>query len=141
MILTKNLEIYIIELPKFEKYAQGNKELDAWVKFIRNPEVINMSDVENNEALEKAKKVLDTISEDEREQELAFQRLMYIMDKKAIEAAGFDKGKAEGRTEGRSEGIRLEKENIAKRMLKQNVDINTIITCTGLTEEEIKKLM
>ena len=30
--MTKNLEIYILELPKFEKYTNTNLKLNAWVK-------------------------------------------------------------------------------------------------------------
>jgi len=132
IILTKNLEIYIIELPKYKKYAKEKTKLSTWVKFIESPEVIDMSDIENNEALEKAKKVLNEISEDEKEEYLAEQRLMYIMDQKAIEAAGFDKGK--------KEGIRQSKEEIVKAMLQQNIEINLISSCTGLTKEEIENL-
>ena len=98
MILTKNLEIYIIELPKCERYTSKNKELNTWVKFIRKPEELDMSDMDN-EAVKKAKEVLDEISGDEREEELAFQRLMYKMDIKATEAAGYDKGLEAGKTE------------------------------------------
>jgi len=132
IILTKNLEIYIIELPKYKKYAKEKTKLSTWVKFIESPEVIDMSNIENNEALEKAKKVLNEISEDEKEEYLAEQRLMYIMDQKAIEAAGFDKGK--------KEGIRQSKEEIVKAMLQQNIEINLISSCTGLTKEEIENL-
>lgn len=38
-------------------------------------------------------------------------------------------------------GKNEEKREIAKKMLKQNIDIKTIITCTGLTENELKELM
>ena len=127
MILTKNLEIYIIELPKCERYTSKNKELNTWVKFIRKPEELDMSDMDN-EAVKKAKEVLDEISGDEREEELAFQRLMYKMDIKATEAAGYDKGLEAGKTE------------IARKMLERNSDIDFIIECTGLTKEEIEKL-
>ena len=39
------MEIYIIELPKFEKYRENisNSNLNLWVKFIKNPEVVDMS--------------------------------------------------------------------------------------------------
>ena len=90
----------------------------------------------NNEAIKKAKEVLNEISEDEREQELAFQRLMYKMDQEAIEAAGYDKGKKAGRQEGMIE----EKTEIAKKMLEQNIPIEVISDCTGLTKEEIERL-
>ena len=127
MILTKNLEICIIELPKYEKYISKNKDLNAWVKFIRKPEEINMEDINNNRALKKAKEVLEEISGDKREEELAFQRLMYKMDKEAVEAAGYDKGREK------------EREEIARKMLEQNIPIETIIECTGLTKEEIEE--
>lgn len=127
-ILTKNLEIYIIELPKYKKYFSNNTALNSWVKFISNPGGIDMSDIKNNEALKKAKDVLDEISNNEKEQELAFKRKLAIMDQKAILATGYEKGKKD------------EKLQIAKKMLAQNIAIKTIISCTGLTEEEIKKI-
>ena len=127
IILTKNFEIYIIELPKFEKYV-NNSELSTWVKFIKNPEVIKMSEINNNEPLKKAQNVLNEISDNEMEEELAFQRLMYIMDKKAIEAAGFDKGEKNAKLK------------IAKILLNKNMPINDIIEITELTKEEIENL-
>ena len=33
-----------------------------------------------------------------------------------------------------------EKENVAKKLLQQKIDINVIIHATGLTKEEIEKL-
>ena len=131
VILTKNFEIYIIELSKFKKFA-NNTELTNWVKFIINPEVIEMSEINNNETLKKANTVLQNISNDEREQELAFKRELYIMDQKAIEAAGFDKGLEQGKKE--------EKIKIAKKLLEQNIDIDIIIEATGLTKKEIENL-
>ena len=135
MILTNNLEVYIIELPKCERYISKNKDLNAWVNFIRKPEDLNMKNIDN-EAVKKAKKVLDEISADEREQELEFQRLMYEMDNKAIEAAGYDRGLEDGIQRGIQQGV-IE---IAKNMLSQNTDIEFIIRCTGLTKEEIENL-
>ncbi len=42
--------------------------------------------------------------------------------------------------EGKREGIELGKKEIAKNMLKDNVDINTIKKYTNLTEEELTAL-
>ena len=53
-ILTDDIEIVIIELPKVEKYKKG-LALDHWVEFIKNPKVINMS----NKEIKKAKDVLE----------------------------------------------------------------------------------
>ena len=136
IILTDVMEIYIIELPKFEKYKENTKNniLNSWVKFINNPEVKDME--ENNKELKKAQKVLEEISHDEHERYLAELRQKYIMDQKATEDAGYDKGfKA-----GEQHGIEKQKKEIARKLKEQNIDISIIIKTTGLTEEEIKKL-
>lgn len=132
------MEFYIIELPKFEKYQEinKNKNLNSWVKFIKNPEVIDMS----NKEIKKAKEVLEEISQDEREIYLAELREKYIMDQKAIEGAGFDKGFDKGVEIGRNEGKRNEKIQIAKNLLSQKIDLKIISKATGLTLEELKKL-
>ena len=142
VVLTDVIEIYIIELPKFEKYQEinKNKNLNSWVKFIKNPEVIDMS----NKEIKKAKEVLEEISQDEREIYLAELREKYIMDQKAIEGAGFDKGLEAGVEIGRNQGIKQGKRNekiqIAKNLLSQKVDLKIISKATGLTLEELKKL-
>ena len=136
IILTNNLEIYIIEMPKHKDNEKNQNELSTWLKFITNPGVLKMNDIKNNEPLEKAKKVLDEISDDEKEQYLAEQRLIYIMDQKAIEAAGFDKGFAQGKLKGE---LKKQKE-IAKKMLEEKIELSTIVRITGLTEEEIINL-
>ena len=85
-----------------------------------------------DESIKKAKEVLDEISEDEHEQYLAHLREKYIFERQGIEEAGFDKGVIEG--------SRKEKCEIAKKMKENNIDIEIIIKCTGLTKEEIEKL-
>lgn len=128
IILTDVMEIYIIELPKFKQYKEKsrNKILNSWVEFIKNPEVNIMG--EENKELKKAKKVLEEISQDEHERYLAKLRQKYIMDQKAIEDAGYDKG------------IKDEKILIAKKMKSQKMDIKLISEITSLSEEEIKNI-
>ena len=57
---------------------------------------------------------------------------------------GLSQGKAEGRKEGKAEGISEGKNErnieIAKNMLNEGIDINIIIKCTGLTNEDINAL-
>ena len=127
-ILTNKLEIAIIEIPKYKKYSGKNKKLDTWVKFIDKPEELSMEEVKGNKEVEEAKKLLEEISEDQHERELQWKRELAMMDKKAIEKAGYEKG--------------IEKNNIevAKNALKLGLDNETISKLTGLTEEEIKKL-
>lgn len=55
-------------------------------------------------------------------------------------AEGKAEGKVEGRAEGKTEGINERNIEIAKNMLNEGVDINIIIKCTGLTDEDIDAL-
>ena len=84
------------------------------------------------------------MSQDKNERYLAELRQKYIMDQKAIEDAGYDKGYNSGYNSGRDsgtlEGKRKEKLEIAKKLKRMNVDIQTIVESTGLTKEEIEKL-
>ena len=83
---------------------------------------------ETTKAIQKAKQVLEEISQDEHERYLAELREKYIMDQADIEEAGFDKG------------VKQEKITIAKKMKEENIDINLISKITNLTIEEIKNL-
>ena len=102
IILTDVMELYIIELPKFIKYKENRKnEMNSWLKFIENPEVIKM---DGNEELKKAKKELEKISNDKHERYLAELREKYILDQKSIESAGYNKGIKEGIKKGLKDG-------------------------------------
>ena len=135
VILTEVMEFYIIELPKYDKYKEKskNEKLNRWIKFIKEPGGMEMGE---DKAIQKAKEVLEEISKDERERYLAELREKYILDQKAIEDAGYDKGLKDGMIQGKKE----EKKKIAKNLLKLNMSIEQIKEVTGLTEEEIKKL-
>lgn len=145
-MLTDLMEICIIELPIASKYKENN-DLDIWAKFIKNPEVINMSEIKNS-AIQDAKKVLEDISKDEKERYLAELREKHILDQKAIYSGGYKKGIeqgiaqgiAQGIEQGIEQGIKQTKIEIAKQMLANNCDINLIIKVTNLSKEEIEKL-
>ena len=106
--------VYIIEIPKFKKYKDKshNSNLNKWIKFIESPEVADM----NEKGIKEAKEVLEEISNDERERWLAELREKYIMDQKAIEDAGFDKGEKNGIQKGIKKGIAIRR----KRRTKEN---------------------
>ena len=149
IVLTDVLEIYIIELPKYSKYAinRNTENLDLWVKFIKNPEVvivINKNDSkelkETKKAINKAKEKLEQLSKTDHERELAELRDKYIRDQYSIKKYGYLKGKEDGIEEGRKEGKKEKSIEIAKELLSQNVDIEIIVKSTGLTKEEIEKL-
>lgn len=138
IILTDAMGIYIIEIGKFKKYqgTERYKELDSWIKFIDNPEVVDMS----NKEIMMAKKVLDEISQDEHERYLAEMREKYILDQNATEAAGYDKGLKEGIKQGHEKGVEEGKKEIAKKMLEEKLDIELIQRVTNISKEELKKM-
>ena len=134
-----DIEIVIMELSKFKKYM-NNTALADWVKFIINLKVIDMS----NEEVKKAKEVLDELSQDEHERRLAELREKYIMDQKATEAAGYDKGLEQGLKQGFEQGIEQGEKNktleLANKMKAQGLDSDTIHKITGISIDEINKL-
>ena len=134
-----DIEIVIIELSKFKKYM-NNTALADWVKFIINLKVIDMS----NEEVKKAKEVLDELSQDEHERRLAELREKYIMDQKATEAAGYDKGLEQGLKQGFEQGIEQGEKNktleLANKMKAQGLDSDTIHKITCISIDEINKL-
>ncbi len=67
VVLTEDLEIVIIELPKVKKYKIENKELKNWLDFIEDPNRLGGDVLENNEALKKAKEEYDKVMADEHE--------------------------------------------------------------------------
>ena len=54
---------------------------------------------------------------------------------------GMEIGMEKGREEGRAEGMNLRSLEIARKMLAKGMDENTIMEITGLTQEEIRKLI
>ena len=56
-------------------------------------------------------------------------------------AEGIEEGMAKGRAEGLAEGERTAKEKIAERMLSLGVPVETVVKASGLTEDEVKRLL
>ena len=130
--MTEKLELHIIELNKLEvnnNQKVKQKKLTKWLKFILNPYEKGDLKMEEDEDIKAARKVLEEISQDEKEREKARLRDKYVREMNSSRNEGYEEGKA-------SERIK-----IAKNLLKQKVDINIVIECTGLTEEEIKNLL
>ena len=108
VILTDVMEIVIIEMPKYMKYAKKEKRenLNLWLEFFKNLEVsvvVNENDEKNiketKEAIKKAQENLEKISKDEHERYLAELREKYIRDQVAVQEYGYIHGKEEGRKE------------------------------------------
>ncbi|WP_416412887.1 hypothetical protein [Pantoea sp. App145] len=53
---------------------------------------------------------------------------------------GRQEGRQAGRQEGRQEGIQEAKLQVAQRMLRDNIDVKTIMKFTGLSEGDLQQL-
>ena len=87
----------------------------------------------NKEKLSKFEEILLIFNENDKE-----LHDMMIQNNMIDEAK--EKGIKTGIETGKKMGIETEKIEIAKNLLKENVDINTISKCTGLSLEEIQNL-
>ena len=130
LILTDKFELDIIELLKIKGRENEKDQLLDWLIFLENPESERVTrKMEENENLKEAVEKLDRISEDEKMQRIIELREKAIRDEHAIYAKGVD--------DGIEKGIM----KIAKSMLKKGMNLSDIIEITGLTKEEIEKLI
>ena len=104
LILTENLELVIIELPKMKKYQLKNKELESWLKFIVDPNSLGEKDMDENKKIKDAKEEYDRIIADEHERDLIAQRERWWLDYNSMKNASYDSGMKAGMKEGKEEG-------------------------------------
>ena len=131
--LTDLQEIHFIELPKFneignKEYVENVEKMDAlekWLEFLIEPESNTVRQLElSNKEIKLAKSELYRLSMDSEERE------KYNMREKAI----YDRISA---LEGAREEGKLE---VAKKLLIANVDMDIIVSSTGLSEDELMKI-
>lgn len=143
ILLTDKLEIHIIELPKVKKAIEKDKnnKLAQWMMFIDNPNEEGVKRiVEKNEEIKEAMEELEIISGDAEARRLAELRQKYILDQNSCIDEAVERGLKKGIEEGIEKGIKNNKIEVAKRMLKQNMNIELICQITDLTKEEIEKI-
>ncbi|MEI6436471.1 MAG: Rpn family recombination-promoting nuclease/putative transposase [Bacteroidota bacterium] len=131
-------EYYVIKVNQFNDVAKD--ALDEWIYFFKKDEI---KDEFKAKGLKEAKRQLDVmkLSDEERKEyrkyieQQRYERSLIVSNHKV--------GKFEGIEEERKrqeENRRLEKIEIAKKLLHSGVDIDIIIKSTGLSKEEIQKL-
>lgn len=131
VILTKDLEFFIIELPKL-KENKTNTKLDKWANFIERPSQVDIMD-ETDKAIKKARMLLEEMSNDEHERYIAGLREKYILDQLSIEQSGIEKGI--------EKGIEQRNKEIVKKLKEMNFSIDKIVEVTGLEKEEIERII
>lgn len=104
--------------------------------------------MKTNKEIQEAMEKLEEISSDEELMRLVELRRKAILDENQAKYAarvvgreeGREEGRKEGREEGREEGIKEAKVEVAKKLLKMNIELEKIIEITELTKEELEKL-
>ena len=127
-----------------KKNPGAETKLEQWLWLIvGNRGKLEMAKKENKE-LKKAMDIIDEMSMDPKEWELYESRRRAIMDYNTgiaeAKAEGLTQGLELGRSEGKELGVREEKLEIAKKMLKENLELELIIKMTGLSKEELLKI-
>ena len=132
--LTDRIEFHYIELKKFIKSKPGmNSKLEQWLWLLTGEdEKIKMAS-EENKTIEKVVEDLDEMSADENERIEAYKRKLEIID--------YNTTMVQARKEGEKKGEQRKQREMAKKMKEKGMSIEDIMEITGLTEEEIEKLM
>lgn len=135
-ILTKDLEIHIIEMPKIkEKLEEGS--LKKWILFLENPEGEETKKMaENEKEIKEAIETLEEISSDEAKERMAELRQKYIMDR----AEELETAEEKGINKGVKIGIARGKVAIARKMKEKNIPIENIMEITELSREEMVQI-
>lgn len=87
---------------------------------------------EEDEALKKAREILEDMSKDEHERYIASLREKYILDQNSIRETGIE--------EGIKQGIEKRNTEMILKMKSMNMKIEQIAEITGLTKDEIEKI-
>ena len=140
-IITNDIELHILEIPKIKEKELVKNELAQWLKFIENPENEEVNKMlENNDFFKQAREELSYLSGDPDFQELVRSRAFFLMDQHSFNEQAKREGRIEGRKEGKTEGKKEEKIKIAKKLLKLKMPIEQIIELTELSKEELEEI-
>jgi len=132
----EGIELVFVELPKFTPETFAHRKLGAlWLRFLKEAPFLEEipSDFEENPELLKALDLTQEASYTPEELEFYDQYLDAIRVQKTVRADSFEEGKAEGLAEGRLE----EKRAIAKAMVAQGMDPETVFKITGISKDQI----
>ena len=144
IVLTDKIKVYILELPKIERMKSEDKNLNLWIKFIKDLEVKHMAENEEKDekleetikAIQEAKKKYEELCQDKQARYIAELREKYVEETASVRQMGKEEGIKEGIKEGKEEAIK----EVAKMMKEKNYAIDEIVKITKLNKEEIEKL-
>jgi predicted transposase/invertase (TIGR01784 family) len=164
--LTDDLEIHVVELPKFALRAEElSTPFDIWCYFLRHAATLDTANLPaalDNPIIRRAMEVLNVLSQTELERERYESRMKGLRDERSLEREfemvrtaakleGRDEGRKEGRDEGkkegRDEGILIGQILLAQKLLKQappspaelkSMSQDDLARLASLLEEQLK---
>ena len=146
IILTKNIEMHVLEIPKIKEKEVEKEELAQWLKMIENPENKEVEKfMVENKYWKQAREELAYLSGDEDFQRLVEARAGFLMDQECYKRQsirqGLKQGLEQGKKQGLEQGLKQGKIEIAKKLLKLKMPIKQIAEITSLDEKEIEKIV
>ena len=127
----KGMQWYFIELPKFRaSNPDMGDRVNQWLALIDSEDrgLLKMAE-ERNKVIKEAKKEVEYLTGDEEVKRLAELREKWEMDRNS------EIGQA------KKEGISERNIQIAQNMLKDGMNLETVMKYTGLSKKEVEELL
>ena len=143
-ILTDDLEICIIEIPKAKRIIEEDKEnkIAQWMMFLDNPNREGVKEImAENENIKRAMKELEEMSDDEELRDEANIRESALEDGfNEGYNNGMKRGIKEGTKKGIQKGILQEKRDIIMKLKQRGMSVGEISEITGVSKKEIESM-
>jgi len=139
-VLDENYINYQINLEKIYKKYYNKDKLNRFEKILL---ILTLNKKEELEKVVEGDKELKQMK-DKIEDFSSDLEMIGLYDEEKVrdivKKIDVEEAKKEGKKEGRKEGVSEGKKETAKNMIKENIPIETIVKCTGLSREEIETL-
>jgi len=136
----EGLELVFLELPKFKPQTLEHRKMGVlWLRFLReiNEKMVDVpQEFTDNPELSRAMELAQESSYTPAELEAYDKYWDAVRVEKTLTIDAFQEGKTEGKAEGRNE----EKIAMVQGMLKAGISIDSIVSISGLSREQIEKL-
>ena len=145
LVLTEDLQMIYVELPKFHKDSIEELEsgMDIWLFLLKNSQTLTEEDTlklkQKLPDLQNAFGVLVLYATDPEKQRQLEERLRSDENFAYEMAAKYELGLARGLEQGIEQGEYKKALETARKMLRENDPIDKIIRITGLSPDDLKK--
>lgn len=140
----EGLKLIFVELPKFTAHTYTEKRMQVlWLRFLTEIDEHTREVPEELRSEPDIKKALTVLEESAFSDAELYQYEKFwdiIRVEKAIYRKGIRKGEAVGIHKGIKKGLKQGIRQTAANMKRMGLDVESIVKCTGLTEEEILSL-